>query len=131
MDARQSVLILLVEDDVRSGRVLARMLREDGFDVELVTDGAAAIDRLGRAPMPDVLVTDLRLPQVDGLVVARFGRSRDLGLPLIIVTGYPQQAAKAEKEMVPPPVVFTKPFDYPDLSREIHRLVATGTTPAC
>ena len=116
-------LILLVEDDVRSARVLAQMLREDGFEVEVVYDGAEAITRLGRTPVPAVLVTDLRLPNVDGLAVARFGRSRCVGLPLIIVTGYPQQAAKAEKEMVPPPLVLTKPFDYPVLSRELQRIV--------
>src|SRR5262245_11232922 len=69
-------LVLVAEDDVRTGRVLARMLEDDGFDVELANDGAAAIGRLAREPVPDVLVTDLRMPHADGNAVARYARSR-------------------------------------------------------
>jgi len=42
MDARSTPLILLVEDDARSAGVLARLLRDDGFEVEIARDGAAA-----------------------------------------------------------------------------------------
>ena len=122
MDARGPALILVVDDDVRSARVLARMLREDGFDVEIANDGAAAIGRLARAPLPDVLVTDLRLPHADGLAVARYGRSRWVGLPVIVVTGYPNGIARADLD--PSAAVLTKPLDYPALSEELRRALA-------
>jgi two-component system response regulator MprA len=132
MDARAPAHILLVEDDLRSARVLARMLREDGFEVELVTDGAVAIGRLGRSPIPDMLVTDLRLPHIDGLAIARYARSRRPGMPVIIATGYPQEVARAEK-MDPPPVVFTKPLDYAALIEALRGILEAeaGAARAC
>ena len=123
MATTRSALILLVEDDVRSARVLARMLAEDGFQVELARDGAAAIGRLARPPLPALLCTDLQLPYASGVAVARYGRSLDPQLPLILTTGYPEQATGIEKEMRPPPVVLTKPFDYRVLRREIQALL--------
>src|SRR5262245_30856927 len=112
-------LILVVDDDVRSARPLVRMLREDGFEVELAIDGAAAISRLPRSPPPDVLLTDLRMPHADGIEVARFGRTRVPDLPIVLCTCYPEQAWAAEKTMSPPVLVVPKPLDYDALHAAI------------
>jgi CheY-like chemotaxis protein len=116
MDALRRPRVLLVEDDARSGRKLADMLREDGYDVDLALDGAAAIARLTRWPSPDVLVTDLNLPNVDGLTVARYARSRRHDVPVVIVTGYPHLLLQAPDPLDPAPTVFTKPIDYAELT---------------
>ena len=108
-------LILVVEDDVRSARVLVRMLRDDGYEVELATDGAAAISRLSRSPLPDVLVTDLRMPHADGQSVARYARSLGPDLPIWVVTGYPDLAGKLENDAT----ILTKPLDYEQLRNDI------------
>ena len=113
------MLILVVDDDARSARTLANMLREDGFDVDVAIDGAAAIARLTRTPMPSVLVTDLRLGFADGVAVSVFARSRDAEIPIIVVTGYPHLAVQ---KLTPPPVVLTKPLDYADLSAALARV---------
>src|SRR5450755_151203 len=84
--------ILLVDDDTRTSRLLAHMLREDGFDVEFAKDGATAISCLTRSPMPHVLVTDLNMPGVDGIAVTHFARSKEPLLPIVIVTGHPNMA---------------------------------------
>jgi len=113
-------LILVVDDDVRTARVLVRMLRDDGFQVELATDGAAAIGRLARQPIPDVLVTDLRMPHADGVAVARYARSQRPDLPVFVVTGYPELVAPGTAQTFDPPaVVHTKPLDYGALSKEL------------
>jgi DNA-binding NtrC family response regulator len=115
-------LILVVDDDVRTARLLVRMLRDDGFEVELATDGATAIGRLGRQPMPDVLVTDLRMPHADGMAVARYARSRRPNLPVFVVTGYPHLVAPGGSLSIePPPVVHAKPIDYARLSSDLRR----------
>ena len=118
MDARPA-LILVVDDDVRSARTLANMLREDGYDVDVAIDGASAIARLTRMPMPSVLVTDLRMPNADGCAVSVFARSRDADIPIIMVTGYPHLAAQ---KLSPKPIVLTKPLDYADLSAALQRV---------
>jgi DNA-binding response OmpR family regulator len=117
-------LILLVDEDVRAARGLARMLTEDGFAVERAIDGAAAIARLSRTPIPDGLITDFYLPHADGLVVARFARTLSPAMPTIVLTGHAELLA-------PDPaltsVVLVKPVDYDELAvvlRELLRAAA-------
>jgi two-component system response regulator MprA len=129
MDAPARDAILLVEDDARSARLLARMLEEDGFAVELARDGAAAIARLSHPPLPRLVCTDLQLPHAGGMAVARYARSLDPLLPLVLTTGYPEQATAMEREMTPPPVVLTKPFDYRALRQEIRALLGLPAGP--
>ena len=107
--------IFLVDNDVRATKVLAQMLREDGFDVEVTFDGATAIGRLGRAPLPDVLITDYQLPHVDGLSIVRFARSRSEKLPVLMVTGYRELLEPAAKGFDPPVRIFGKPIAYAEL----------------
>ena len=91
--------LLLVDDETRSVRLLAKMLREDGYDVELAFDGAAAIGRLARRPLPDVLITDLRMPHVDGVAVAHYARSMAPRIPVVFITGYPQLVSSAKAKL--------------------------------
>jgi two-component system response regulator MprA len=121
MNERPRPRILLVDDDTRTARLLAHMLREDGFDVELAWDGATAIGRLTRLPLPDVLVTDLHMPHVDGVAVTQYARSRQPKIPVFIVTGHPNLAAKLDPGLDPAPVVLTKPLDYARLTEELRR----------
>jgi CheY-like chemotaxis protein len=137
VDAGAATLILVVDDDVRTARLLVRMLREDGFDVELAVDGAAAIGRLGRSPIPDVLVTDIQMPHADGVAVARYARSLRPGLPVLVVTGYPERVPRYPDELDPAPTVLSKPLDYSRLDHELRRVaeiaraeIARDATPA-
>ena len=125
MDANASwrPLVLLVADDVRNARALARMLREDGYDVDLASDGAAAIRRLTHGPLPDVMITDMTMPFADGLTVTRHARPRRAGLPVFVVTGYPDLVKRAAESIEPVPVVLTKPLDYESFSEELRRTV--------
>lgn len=112
-------LILLVDDDVRTVRLLARLLEDDGFRVELTTDGALAMARLARTPFPDILVTDFRMPHADGVAVARFARSLRPDLPLFVLTGYPELVARLGRGFAPAAMVHTKPVDYGALTAEL------------
>lgn len=123
MPANPARLVLLVDDDKRTTARLAQMLREDGFDVEVAHDGAAAIARLGRTPPPDVVVTDFQLPHADGFAVARYARSRDPRVAIVLVTGYPQLVqAETHGPMLPPPEVLTKPLEYESFRRLLDEL---------
>lgn len=108
--------VLLVDDDARTTRLLGKLLTEDGFAVEIATDGAMAIARLSRTPAPDVLITDLRMPFADGLAVARYARAQNPGMPIFIVTGYPELVSRIDKLLAPVAHVFPKPLAYPELT---------------
>ena len=105
-------LVLLVDDDLRTARRMAEMLREDGFAVELARDGAAAVARLSRSPVPDALVTELTTAHADGLAIGRFARNQRPGLPVLILTGYPNLFHADAFAGGPPATLFTKSVDY-------------------
>ena len=113
-------LLLVVDDDARSAELLARLLRDDGWDVEVASDGSAALRRLARDPLPDAIVTDLRMPDVDGLAVARFARGKSAVLPIFLVTCYPELADVSRFD--PRPRVFTKPVSYDELTAALRAL---------
>jgi DNA-binding response OmpR family regulator len=75
------VRILVVEDEDAIAEPLAEGLRREGFTVDRVATGAAAL----AAPQPDLVLLDLRLPDVDGYTVCRELRARG-DVPIIVVT---------------------------------------------
>ena len=75
---------MVVEDDLVNQRVAAMMLERLGVEMVLVDNGLEAVDRAVREPW-DVVLVDLRLPDIDGLETARRIRRRLEGRPLAIV----------------------------------------------
>ena len=73
--------VLVVEDDDAIAAPLAEGLRREGFSVTRVATGQAALD----APKPDLVLLDLRLPDLDGYEVCRRLRARS-DVPIIVVT---------------------------------------------
>ncbi len=117
------VRILVVDDDIRTTQIFARMLREDGHDVVVAHDGAEAMDQLNLSNIPDILVTDMQMPHADGVAVARHARTRKPTLPIFVVTGYPERVSMRLKSLDPVPQVFVKPLDYGALALELSRAV--------
>jgi len=109
------VLILIVDDDVRSASLLGRMLQSEGYETEVANDGASAIARLTRDPAPDVLITERHLPHADGLAVARYARSRRAGMAIYFLTAHPQALAGTSGCAGEPIVLLSKPLDYAEL----------------
>lgn len=122
-------LVLVVDDDARSASLLARLLRADGFETEVTIDGAAALARLTRDPVPEALVTDLNLPHADGLAISRYARSRRAGIPVFVVTGYPHLLEDCGWGSDGPFEVLTKPLDYPDLLRRLASALGSARVP--
>lgn len=121
--ASRRPLLLLVDDDDAGAHALARMLSDDGFEVEWVREGNAAIDRLSRAPLPEGLITDLYPPHADGLTIARLARSQRPMMLAIVLTGHPELAVCRGESFVPALVVLAKPLDYEILTRTLRGLL--------
>jgi two-component system response regulator MprA len=77
--------ILVVEDERAVRDALERVLRTDGYDVQLAADGGAALSALHTAP-PDAVVLDVMLPVLDGLEVCRRLRAEGDRVPVLMVT---------------------------------------------
>ena len=118
-------VVLLVDDELRTTRRMAEMLREDGFAVEIARDGAAAVARLSRSPVPDALVTELTIAHADGLAIGRFARNQRPGMPVLILTGYPNLFRAEAFAGGPPATLFTKPVDYAALKSALRDALQT------
>ena len=122
----EGITLLVVDSEIASARALIRLLRDDGFTVELATDGSLAIARLSRDPLPRVLISDLHLPGADGTAVANYARSRNPKMHVVFVTARPELARKHALD--PSAVVFKKPVEYQAL--HTHLLLVTGQPPS-
>jgi len=78
--------VLVAEDRPEVGRVVARVLAGCGYAVTLTRGGAEALERLEAEP-PDLLLTDVRMPDMDGPTLAREARRRRPGLPVLFMSG--------------------------------------------
>ncbi len=79
--------ILLVEDEVNMARTLAKNLERAGHAVEHAAHGEAALARLGEASF-DVVLTDLKMPVMDGMALLRAMHERGLPPAVVVLTGY-------------------------------------------
>ena len=79
--------ILLVDDEMTLGKGLEKILRKEGYTVDYATTGQGALDYFSMKPY-DLLVADLRLPDIDGMEVVKRAKGKNPELPVIIITGY-------------------------------------------
>lgn len=79
--------VLVVEDDTEVRSLLAWHLRRQGCSVEEAEDGVEALSVIERS-VPDVIITDMAMPRLDGLGLLKAMREKDPDLPVIILTGH-------------------------------------------
>src|SRR4051812_6955920 len=80
--------LLLVDDNAEGRRALARLLEIYGYDVTSAADGTSALLALGQMPHPDVVLTDLLLPDLDGREIARRAHALVPKPLVVMITGW-------------------------------------------
>jgi excisionase family DNA binding protein len=104
--------ILVVDDEAAIRDLLAKTLALAEYDVDVAPDGRAALERLRTLPY-DLLITDLKMPGVDGLTVIREGRRYRPDIPVIIITGFSTEASAIEAINLGVSGYLIKPFRVP------------------
>ena len=104
--------VLVVDDEAAIRDLLSKTLALAEYDVDLAPDGRTALERLRIIPY-DLLITDLKMPGVDGLTVIREARRLKADLPVIIITGYSNEASAIEAVNLGVSGYLTKPFRVP------------------
>ena len=126
------VRILLVDDEAPLRGLVERALCRDGMTVEAAGDAEEALARLEAGFVPDLLVTDLAMPGMDGLSLARSIRSRNSALPVVLVSGYAEASLRGE-EVDAGMAFLAKPYRPAQLSALVRRMLAlsrSGAEPA-
>jgi len=83
--------VLYIEDEPFLGRIVSETLQQQGFELQLVTDGALVIEAL-LAFKPDICLLDIMLPHVDGYTLCRIIRAKNAALPVIFLTARSETA---------------------------------------
>jgi len=112
--------ILIVDDEEGVREILARLVRKEGFEPLLASDGEAALDVL-RRESPDIMLLDIRMPGVDGMEVLRRARELDHDLPVIMITSVGLVRGAVEALHAGAHDYLVKPFDHADVLRAVHR----------
>jgi excisionase family DNA binding protein len=104
--------VLVVDDEASIRDLLSKTLALAEYDVDLAPDGRVALERLRMIPY-DLLITDLKMPGVDGLAVIREARRLKADIPVIIITGFSTEASAIEAVNLGVSGYLTKPFRVP------------------
>lgn len=104
--------VLVVDDEASIRDLLSKTLALAEYDVHLAPDGRTALERLRMVPY-DLLITDLKMPGVDGLAVIREARRMKPDIPVIIITGFSTEASAIEAVNLGVAGYLTKPFRVP------------------
>jgi two-component system cell cycle sensor histidine kinase/response regulator CckA len=130
-EKRYMPTILVVDDDPVVRKLLALVLEEEGFQVLIAKDGPDALRIAESNPGEvDLLVSDVRMPGMDGPSLARTLRAADPALPVLLVSG---DCEDAPQHGGTPLSVLSKPFSLPLLLRMVRHTVrrrAAIPTPA-
>ena len=115
--------ILLAEDDQVMREYLTRALQRSGYAVTAVDRGTAAIPLLETESF-DLLLTDIVMPEMDGIELAQRAGEMCKDLRVMFITGFAAVTLKAGKTM-PQARVLSKPFHLRDLVMEVDRMFET------
>lgn len=118
--------ILIVDDEPQITRVLRRSLTTHGYDVRVASDGLAALQTFGDWP-PDLVVTDLSMPNTDGLQLCRNLRAISQ-LPIIVLSVRGEERTKVQALDAGADDYVTKPFGMDELLARIRAALRRAQT---
>ena len=120
--------MLVVEDEVHLGETLVRGLQAEGFDVELVHDGAEGLWRARERPYAAV-VLDILLPGMNGYEVCRTLRAEGVWTPVLMLTAKSGEYDEAEALDIGADDFLSKPFSFVVLVARLRALARRGAAP--
>jgi two-component system, cell cycle response regulator CpdR len=126
MSAKPSVVslnrILLAEDDDSMRVFLARALERAGYEVTPTDNGLDALQKLKQEPFT-LLLTDIVMPRMDGIELARHASTLDPELKIMFITGFAAVTLNSDANPPKDARVLSKPFHLKNLVAEVNRLL--------
>lgn len=124
--------VLLAEDDNAMRRMLASILQQDGYEVIQARNGAQLFDLMNsqliyacdRAAV-DLIISDIRMPEMSGLEVLAALRDADWSTPVILLTAFGEQTTRDEALRLGAQAIFSKPFDIDELRATVGRVLTS------
>ena len=117
--------ILLAEDDNDMRRFLVKALERAGYQVIDFDNGASAYERLREEPFT-LLLTDIVMPEMDGIELARRATELDPDLKVMFITGFAAVALNPDSNAPKDAKILSKPFHLRDLVNEVEKMLAAA-----
>ncbi len=115
--------ILLAEDDNDMRRFLVKALENAGYEVTDYDNGMSAYRRLREEPL-ELLLTDIVMPEMDGIELARRAAELDPDIKIMFITGFAAVALNPDSQAPKEAKVLSKPFHLRDLVNEVQKMLA-------
>jgi two-component system cell cycle response regulator CpdR len=115
--------ILLAEDDADMRRFLAKALQNAGYQVSSYDNGLSAYQRLREEPF-ELLLTDIVMPEMDGIELARRASELDPDMKIMFITGFAAVALNPDSSTPKHAKVLSKPVHLRELVNEVQKLLA-------
>ncbi len=112
--------VLIVDDEASARSGLEKLLRHEGYTVNTAADGPSALSAFSEV-VPQVVVTDLKMPGMDGLELLKQLKEIDRGLPVVVVTEFGDVASAVAAMRAGADDYLTKPVDFDALTLAIER----------
>jgi two-component system cell cycle response regulator CpdR len=120
---RMTTKILLAEDDTDMRRFLVKALQTAGYEVISYDNGLSAYQRLREEPF-ELLLTDIVMPEMDGIELARRAAELDPDIKIMFITGFAAVALNPDSSAPKHAKVLSKPFHLRDLVNEVGKMLA-------
>ena len=121
-DGKQNILV--VDDEPQITRVLKTTLSSQGYGIRTASDGEEALQAMSEWP-PDLIVTDLRMPNMDGLDLCREVRKQSR-VPIIVLSVKGEETIKVQALDAGADDYVTKPFSMNELTARIRAASSSG-----
>ena len=115
--------IILAEDDEDMRRFLVRALERAGHTVVSFGEGASAFEEIKQTTF-DLLLTDIVMPEMDGIELARRASELDPSLKIMFITGFAAVALHPDSRAPKEAKILSKPFHLNELVAEVDRMMA-------
>lgn len=122
--------VLVAEDEQTVRDLVSRALTQDGHDVETAPDGAAALELLAAGRSFDLLLSDIRMPIMDGIALALAAARDHPQVAIVLMTGYAGERDRAQGIHSLAHDIVLKPFALSDLKATLRRVLAEKAKPA-
>ena len=114
--------VMVVDDEANARTALAELLREEGFEVEMAADAFKALGKL-EAFAPHAVITDLKMPGMDGIELVTKLRAADDSLAIVVMTAFGAVSTAVEAMRAGAADYLTKPIDFDELLVVLHKVL--------
>lgn len=131
-EERMNGRILIVDDELHVAQILGRRLAREGHEIETVRDGLEALERLRAGDPPDMVISDLQMPRMDGLELA-LAMAEDpalSSLPIVMLTSRGHRADETTRAKTNIVRLVAKPFSAHEMVSIVGEVLSGGGSEA-